>query len=587
MPVTPRQHACPSDWKNTMPKARLLLRFPSAQGGNIAVIFALASLPLLAFTGVAIDFGLATRLQVKLQAATDATALNLCQTPQSTTQAQMQLQANAMETGYMNAPSLAVDPVVLTAGTTSTPRQIKLSAHVNSGTQFSAFTKVVSPKVSASAQCTTPIPKTFEIALVLDNTGSMNESSGSTTKIQAVQTAASSFVDYVKNNGAFSPSSRIAIVPFAAAVAVDPVASATASWVDTRGLSAYHWTNVDQTQARALNFTSRLSIFNALKGVNFNWGWAGCFETPPYPQNVQDGAPLAGTTQAAYNTLYVPLFAPDEPGNGSTGYAAWDPSNNTSGSATNYSFNSYIDDTNGTASCPSSSTSFFSAENQACKYLGARNPQPTASNPYTGIPNGPNLQCLSKPLQRLTTDASALKALINSLTAAGSTNIHEGMMWGWRTLSPSSVFADGGAYSVSTVNKVLVLMTDGANTWPGNPYNYNQSQYFSLAYINNADGSHPNPHLPTNYQSVSTATQQRAALDELTIEACANAKAAGISIWTIGFSVPSDPIDNQGIKMLQSCATSASQAFVANDSSGLISAFDQIAKSIGSLRLSQ
>ena len=560
-------------------------RLAASTAGNVAVIFALSSLPLLAFAGAAVDYGVATRLQVKLQGATDATALGLCQTPQSTTTAALQTQAGVVMPGYMGTTSaVTVDPLTVT----SSPRKITLTTHITSKTFFPAFTHVSSPQVSATSQCATPLPKTFEIALVLDNTGSMSESSGSQTKLQAVQQAAANFVDYVKANGAFASDSRMSVVPFAAAVAVDPTSSATASWVDTAGLSAYHWTNVDKASATAAGFTSRLSIFAALKAVYSGWAWAGCFETLPYPQNVQDGAPTSGAYQAAWNTLYVPLFAPDEPGGGSSGYATWNPSNNSSNSATNYSFNSYIDDSNGHSGCNASPSTFAAAENQACKYVSAKNAKPTTYNSYTGLPNGPNFQCVSKPLQRLTTDATTLKTLINSMTAAGSTNIHDGVMWGWRTLSPISVFADGAAYNSTTTNKVMVIMTDGANSWPDNPYNnYNQTLYFANGYLVNADGSGPGVHLPSAYQSVSSSTQQRNALDELTLEACTNAKAQGISVYTVGFSVPSDPIDSQGIQLLQNCATNSKQAFVANDSDGLITAFNQIAASIGALRISQ
>ena len=159
-------------------------------------------------------------------------------------------------------------------------------------------------------------------------------------------------------------------------------------------------------------------------------------------------------------------------------------------------------------------------------------------------------------------------------------------MWGWRTLSPYSVFADGAAYSTANTNKVLILMTDGANSWPSIPYNPNQSQYFALGYLANADGSNPSPRLPPGTQ-YSTSQQQRNALDALTQTACTNVKTTGISVYTIGFSVPSDPIDSQGITMLQNCATNANQAFIANDSNSLIAAFNQIATSIGALRLTQ
>lgn len=547
--------------------------FRREQGGNVAILFALASLPLIAFTGAAIDYGLATRLEVKLQAANDATALSLCQTPTSTSTPALQTQAQVTMAGYIGSTNgLIVDALSIT----SNPRKIILNSHASLLTFFGNFVGKATESVSASTQCGTPLPKTFEIALVLDNTGSMNASSGSQTKIQALQTASANFIDYVATNSAFASDSRISIVPFAATVKLDPTIYAAASWVDTGGVSAYHWTNVDKAQATALGFTSRLSLFNSLKTVDSTWGWGGCFESLPYPQNVQDGKPTSN------NTLYVPFFAPDEPGGGSAGYAAWGPSNNT-----NYSYNSYIDDSNGLSSCPASPSTFATAENQACKYVAPRNAKVTSNNAYTGLPNGPNFQCVSKPLQRLTTDKNTLKYLINSLTAAGSTNIHEGLMWGWRTLSPNSVFADGVAYTTATTGKVLILMTDGANTWPDNPnLNYNQTMYFTHGYVKNADGSDPSSRLPPS-QPFASVTDGRNAIDALTSVACTNAKATGISIYTVGFSVPSDPIDTQGVNLLRGCASSPSQAYIANDSTGLIEAFSQIAKSIGALRLTQ
>ncbi len=585
MPLTPADPVRDQGQADT--RLTRLLGFVSERRGNVAVIFALASLPLLAFTGAAIDYGLATRLQVKLQAATDATALGLCQTPQTTTTPQLQTQAQTVAAGYMiGASNLMVDPLAVT----SNPRKITLTTHVNSRTFFPAFTGVSSPKVNATSQCATPLAKTFEIAMVLDNTGSMANSSGSQSKLQAVQSAASTFVDYVKTNGAFASNSRISIVPFAASVAVDPRISATASWVDSGGLSKYHWTNVDHASATAAGFTSRLSIFAALQKFSSSWAWGGCFESLPYPQNVQDGTPTSN------DTLYVPMFAPDEPGTGSTGTACWSATINIFGNCIGsvvLQGNSYINDNPFLSSTCPLQTDFAKAESQACKYKNAQGAAPTNSG-AAGIPNGPNFMCTTQPLQRLTSDAPTLKSLISSMTASGSTDIHEGVMWGWRTLSPVSVFADGAAYSTSATsptNKVLILMTDGANSWPSNTgANYNQTYYFSPGYLKNADGSDPTPHMPTAYQSsssIQTTAQQRNALDQLTLEACSNAKAVNVSIYTIGFSVASDPIDKQGIQLLQNCASSSKQAFVANDSNGLILAFSQIAASIGALRISQ
>ena len=544
----------------------------SADDGNVAVVFALASLPILGFAGMAVDYGLASRLDTQLQAATDATSLALCQTPSATTLSQLQLQASTMMQGYMGSDvGLTVDALTMT----SAPRKITLTARATSQAFLGGFTGTKRLPVAATAQCATPLPKTFEIALVLDTTGSMAASGGAQTKIQALQQAAANFVDYVHDNSAFSTDTRISIVPFAASVAVDPAAYRTANWVDTAGRSSYHWANVDKASANAAGFTSRFSIFDALKTTYSGWGWAGCFETLPYPQNTQEGVPTTN------DTLFVPMFAPDEPGGGSNTYTVW---NNTY-----VSFNSYIDDFTGVGACTGGST-FQTLENAACKYVGAKTAKPTNNNPYTGIPNGPNFQCVSQPLQRLTSNTGTLKALINSLSAAGSTNIHEGLMWGWRTLSPVSVFADGAAYSTAptATNKIIVLMTDGANTWPDNPYpNYNQTMYFSHGYLTNADGSGPNSRLPPGNQNISTTAQERNALDALTQTGCTNAKTAGVSIYTVGFSVASDPIDAQGINLLKNCASSAGQAYIANYSTDLIKAFDLIAKSIGALRLTQ
>ncbi len=585
MPMSRDDRADGSGWMDSL--RRGLRGFVSNGRGNVAIIFGLASLPLLAFTGAAIDYGLATRLQVKLQAATDATALTLCQTPQTTTTPQLQTQAKTVMTGYMaNATNLLVDALAVT----SAPRKITLTTHVNSRTFFPAFTGVSSPKVTATSQCATPLPKTFEIAMVLDNTGSMANSSGSQSKLQAAQQAASNFVDYVKGNDAFATNSRISIVPFAASVAVDPTTTGSATWIDRNGLSKYHWTNVDKNQAAAAGFPSRLSIFAALQKLSPSWAWGGCFETLPYPQNVSDGTPTDN------DSLYVPMFAPDEPGPGSTGGVCWNSNSDTRCyNTSNVSFNSYINDSSGTSLCPNT-TNVITAENQACKYKYISGASPYNPSP-PNLPNGPNYQCTSRSLQRLTTDSVALKKLIAAMSPVGSTNIHEGMMWGWRTLSPISVFGDGAAYSAANstaptaTNKVIILMTDGANSWPDNTYsNFNQTTYFSEGYLKNADNSNPTSRMSSSFQninSIQTTSQQRDALDQLTLESCINAKAVGISIYTVGFSVPSDPIDDQGIQLLQNCATNAKQAFIANDSNGLVTAFGQIAASIGALRISQ
>lgn len=557
--------------------------FLPAEGGNVAILFAALSVPMLMLGGAAIDYGYATRLETKLQSATDSTALLLCQTPLTTSTADLNAMAQTTMIGAMSAANLVVDPLVITTN----PRKITLVAHKQSSVFFGKLTGTNFMNPAAKSECATPLPKTFEIALVLDNTGSMAESSGGQTKLQAVQQAATNFVNYVYTSSAFSTATKISIVPFAAAVAVDPVAYRNASWIDQSGQSSLHWTNI--LSPSSAGFTNRFDVFARLKTAYSGWGWAGCLETLPYPLNVQDGAPT-GTNKDSY---YIPMLAPDEPGDASNTYSGF-----TVGRTTYYSFNSYIDDDNssnsGSCAIQPSGTSFNSAEGRACKYTTLARPTPTSSNSYTGIPNGPNFGCTTQPLQRLTNDKTALKTLINNMAPLGSTNIHEGFMWGWRTLSPLSVFADGSAYSsasnstnAQTINKIMILMTDGTNSWATNPYSPNGSMYFAAGYFQNANGTTANVRLPPNNQNVYDTASARNAVDALTAEACTNAKKTNISIYTIGFSIPSDPIDAAGQTLLKNCATSSSQFFIANTSDDLIKAFQQIQASIGALRLTQ
>src|ERR1700730_672401 len=53
----------------------LLKTFARDKRGNIAVIFALASIPLLAAVGCAVDYTMAARIKAKLQSAADAASV--------------------------------------------------------------------------------------------------------------------------------------------------------------------------------------------------------------------------------------------------------------------------------------------------------------------------------------------------------------------------------------------------------------------------------------------------------------------------------------------------------------------------------
>ena len=155
-------------------------------------------------------------------------------------------------------------------------------------------------------------------------------------------------------------------------------------------------------------------------------------------------------------------------------------------------------------------------------------------------------------------------------------------------IGSTTVFADGAAYSGSGTRtvKIIVLMTDGTNTWTaasGNPVT--GSTYSAYGYFTNADGSKPNARLPSANANPSTSDKARAAMDALTAESCTNAKATGITIYSVGFSVATDPIDGAGQTLLSNCASQSGNYFLASDSTALNTAFGSIAQGIGQLRL--
>jgi Flp pilus assembly protein TadG len=537
-------------------------RFARECEGSAVITFAVAVIPILMGAGVAIDFARLATKHTSLQQATDSAALAIAHSATtSTTDADVLAQAqNYITTNYADRSATIASASISTDHTS-----VCVTAHDSVQLGLMSMFSVNAKNVTAST-CTSIAggASSYEIALVLDNSGSMNESVNGGSKIAALRTAAGNFVNTMFS-GSFSGKVKMSIVPFSGLVSLSSsdTSNGHASWIDRQGSSSWHWKTF--SGASAAGFTSRFDVFKNLKALNASWTWAGCFETQPYPQNVNDTPPSASTP----DSLYVPYLAPDEVDSQRmcSGSFCWNTAN------TAYP-NNYLDDN------PSSCSGTVPTDDQtlltrACKYKS-----PVIASTST---NGPNGMCLSQPLLRLTPSKPTLISRINALTANGDTNLHEGLMWGWRSLSPSAPLSDGKPYdtsSTATNQKVLVLMTDGYNNWSAAANTWSRSNYEAPGYYTLSNGRMP----PTN-QNITTASQSRAALDELTLQACTNAKAKGIVIYTVGFSVSSDPIDTQGQNLLQACATDKGHAFIANDGTSLVDAFNQIGIGMGKLRI--
>ncbi len=164
--------------------------------------------------------------------------------------------------------------------------------------------------------------------------------------------------------------------------------------------------------------------------------------------------------------------------------------------------------------------------------------------------------CPSQELTTLTSDREVLLATIDQMEANNWTYVPEGLAWAWRVLSKKKPLREAVAYSDEDWTKILVLMTDGANTvewdWPGGI-----------------------PH-----QTINTPSTQG---DNATELLCQRIKNKGIYIYTIAFEVN----NNSTRQMLEDCATEPNMYFDAQNQAQLIAAFAKISGDITNLRLSR
>lgn len=573
------------------------------EAGGVAVLFAVtAPIAVLTIFG-SIDYTRITGARVSLQNAADSAALALARnaTP-ATTAAELNAQAPAALAAAAGTRSASLTSAVLSNNNT----QVCLTAKQSVPSLAARVVGIASTSVQVTSCASTGasggvdngygVSVAYEIALALDNTGSMSNSAGGQSKLESAKKAALALIDQVNTSGA---PALFSVVPFSTSVNVG-ASNIGASWLDTSGASSIHWQNLKRPAGASWLPTSRFDLL-----AQMNATWAGCVEERPDPYLITDRP----ASQAQPDSLFVPYFWHDE-GDVTGAGAAFLPGMNIVGngrgaktySSGNWDFsgalNNYLYDFGGV--CTASATDDYVVADVAdpvsrgggatkvCKYKGAKGVSSSVSS------DGPNRGCISNPLLPLTNDKSALTSKINSMKAGGTTNLLPGFMWGWRTISPNGPF--GGAstpqpYGTAGVTKILVFMTDGFNNWSSNSDYAYKSEYNALGYYTNnrlsayGGTAYPPPTGSPNYDGATNGGNWRMQMDSSLLAACANAKNAGVIVYTIGFSTPNDPIDNEGLQLLSKCASGGNRFYVAKDSSSLSNAFSDIGASLGRLRL--
>ena len=584
----------------------LVGRFGRDRAGAIAPLAAVVITAMLIGTFSAIDIARLVTARTQLQDAVDSATLALARMPQSTSDADMKTKATAWITANVTDPDiqdLSIPVPVRTLG------QVQLNVTADIKTTSAALLGVTTLPISGHSTVkygTTHV----ELALVLDNTGSMNDDS----KLSSLKTAATTLVNTLNASAQFSGDAgalKVGIVPFSMAVNVGASnqAAAVGAGYLTGKMPAEYGANAD-----ALG-TSHPDRFALLQQMGVSWG--GCVESRPIPYDVQDTPPSSSNKA----TQFVPYFAPDEPDSGYYQYSGqmyagsfpynyagpvlYSYGSTTEGTNDNpdyaksptvayngsyyrapvYSENNYLSDgVNDSWNNSKVGGVWLNHQNATAKYttkpaiatsvIWGDTSKPVSQN-SGGQLIGPNAGCTVQAIQPLTTDISSVTSQISSMVAGGDTEIPLGLMWGWHVLSPNPPFASGTAYGTSGTIKVIVLVTDGANTY-GTGSNPNLSHYTAYGYAANkriGDG---------------TASGVASALNDRLSTLCSNMKTKNADgTWKINiYTVPLE-VSDAGIKsLLQGCVTDPANYLDVASSSQLADAFANIAGSISALRVS-
>ena len=201
--------------------SRRLQEFRTARDGNVILMFSLALVPLLLFVGAALDYARAAADRTTLQAAVDSTALALAREPPATPLATLQAKANLLfAANYQGDPQALAPLVVSVIG-----EQLSVSASKTLPTSLMSLAGISSLDIGASTQVAFVTVK-LEVALVLDNTGSMAQNG----KMAALKQASNSLISTLQQATSGPNVVKISVVPFNTQVNVG-TSYATSPWL--------------------------------------------------------------------------------------------------------------------------------------------------------------------------------------------------------------------------------------------------------------------------------------------------------------------------------------------------------------------
>lgn len=226
---------------------RTLTGFCAARGGNVAITFAIASLPVIGGVGAAVDYSRAHAVKAALQTALDSTALMLSRDAATLSNGDLQIKALDIFKAVFTRPE-AQNMTVTASYTTDGGSAVTVNASVAVPTNIMTIMGYDSITVGGSSTAKWGSNR-LRVALSLDTTGSM----ASAGKMTALKEATKNLLTQLKAAASVNGDVYVSIIPFSKDVNV--------------GSSNYNQNWIDWTTWENYNGTC--------SGGGWGWGWGG------------------------------------------------------------------------------------------------------------------------------------------------------------------------------------------------------------------------------------------------------------------------------------------------------------------------
>ena len=565
---------------STWTKFRSALRaFRVAHTGNVAIIFAFATLPIIAGVACAVDYSRANSAKVALQAALDSTALMVSKEASTVTASQLQTDAQKYFLALFTRPE-AKNVTVTANFTTTDGTAVVMNATADVPTSLLGIIgyDTITVATSSTAKWGSNL---LRVALVLDNTGSMADAG----KMTALQSATKSLLTQLQNAVTTNGDVYVSIVPF-----VKDVNLGATNWnsnyiywddaakSDNNSWDAKNGTCQDKGGFIIGSYSPRSSCLTQSScSISGNTSQSACTSAGTCSlssYSSQSTCTAAGTCSNGAETTQsnctgIKACSKSQYGSknsctsngGIWGFGTWTAGKWT---ATPGTWKAGVWSTATTTWVPKPHSTWtgcvMDRGNSGAPDTVANYDTNVGSTDIT-IPSSlypaeqytPYCNTL-QAVMGLNYDWTSMTSLVNNMSPAGSTNQNNGLQLGWLSLVGGGPFSVPAYKTGYTYTKAIILLTDGLNT---------QDRWYG-------DGS-------------SLGTSDDAKIDARQALTCANAKAAGITLYMIQVNTAGDPTST----LLQNCASTSDKFYLLTSASQIITAFTKIGTDLSQLRVAR